>query len=222
MRRPWRASRNFDWGYRELLEFDIPASLAAAREACPDLRWVVAGHSIGGQFACLFAAMNPQKVEAVAFVASGSPYWKTFSGMARWLLRMISPLVSVVTFLLGYYPGKRLGFAGTEARTLMRDWSRSGSSGRYASYVEGVDFEAAMGRYLQPLLCIHLSEDRLCPSASSEWLLGKFSRAEIQRIELRPEDFSAGVASHFSWLKEPAPVALRIAAWLNQRPSRES
>ncbi len=208
-----RASRRHDWGYRELLEFDIPASLAAARRACPDLRWIVGGHSIGGQFAGMFAAINPHAVDAVALVASGSPYWRTFPARQRPLLRLLPPTISSIVALAGYYPGKRIGFAGTEARTLMREWARS-SKGHYSSYIHGVDTEASMASFAGPLLCVRMSEDRLCPRESAEWLLGKFPLASISRAGLEPVDFPTGTASHFSWLREPAPVAQRMKHWI--------
>lgn len=208
-----RASRHDDWGYRTLLEDDIPASLAAAREACPDLHWVVAGHSLGGQFACLYAALHPGEVAGAGLVASGSPYWLTFPPRQRWLLRLVPVAIALVTSLVGYYPGRRLGFAGDEARTLMREWARS-SRGHYADYVEGVDSEARLAAFEGPLFCAHMGEDRLCPTASLDWLLGKLRRARIKRVELTPADFDSGQANHFSWLREPGPVAQRMAEWI--------
>lgn len=213
-----RASRHEDWGYRTLLEDDIPASLAAARAACPGLRWVIAGHSLGGQFACLFSAIHPGEVAGAAFVASGSPYWRTFPPRQRWLLRLVPLAIGLVTWLVGHYPGRRLGFAGDEARTLMREWARS-SRGFYANYVEGVDSEARLAAYDGPLFCAHLSEDRLCPMASLEWLLGKLRKARLTRVELTPADFDSGRANHFSWLWEPGPVAERMAGWIERTVS---
>lgn len=210
-----RASREDDWDYRTLLEDDIPASLAAARQACPGLRWVIAGHSLGGQFACLFAAIHPHMVDALGFVASGSPYWRTFPSRKRWLLRTVPLAIGAVTFIVGHYPGRRLGFAGDEARTLMREWARS-SRGRYADYVPGVDSEARLASFEGPLFCAHLSEDRLCPTASLEWLLGKLRRARPTRVELTPADFDSGQANHFSWLREPGPVAQRMVEWIER------
>lgn len=211
-----RASRACDWGYDELLAEDIPASLAAASEAHPDLRWIIAGHSLGGQLAALFAALHPQSIAGFAFAASGSPYWRTFQGRMRRILRIVPWMVALVTAVCGYYPGKRLGFAGREARTLMRDWARTTRTGRYQDTADGRDSEQALAGYVQPVLGIRLSEDTLCPEASFEWLLGKFQSAPLARQLLVPGDFSSGLANHFSWLKDPQPVAERMAEWLRR------
>jgi predicted alpha/beta hydrolase len=212
-----RASRRCDWGYRELLEQDIPASLDAAREACPDLKWILAGHSLGGQFAALFAALHPQSAEGFAFAASGSPYWRTLPGRMRFVLRAVPLLVHVVTMVYGYYPGKRLGFAGSESRQLMRDWARTTIAGSYQDYLSGRDSEHALANYPKPVLGIRLSDDKLCPPESFEWLMAKFRRASIERAVLSAEDFPSERANHFSWLKDPHPVASEFAQWLQGR-----
>ncbi|MGB0132980.1 alpha/beta fold hydrolase [Dokdonella sp.] len=212
-----RASRQCDWGYRELLECDIPASLEAARSALPEVRWIVAGHSIGGQFACLHAASSPSRTSAIAMVASGSPYLETFPSRRRWLMRLIPLAVHMLTAVCGYYPGKRVGFAGTEARTLMRDWVRSARTGLYASYSGEIEIEKRMGEYAKPFLSIQLEDDSLCPPESRDWLLGKFGNASIERIGLQAGDFDNQLATHFSWMKEPAPVASQIANWIERR-----
>jgi predicted alpha/beta hydrolase len=211
-----RASRQCDWGYRELLEFDIPASFDAARSALPDARWIVGGHSIGGQLACLHAASNAHGTDAIALVASGSPYWKTLPSRTQWLARLIPPAVNLVTSLCGYYPGKRLGFAGTESRRLMNEWAQCVRTGRYSPYVKGVDFENDLREYDKQVLSIQLGDDSLCPQESRDYLLAKFAEADIKRHDLRADDFENKQASHFSWMKEPGPVAGHIAEWVHQ------
>jgi predicted alpha/beta hydrolase len=62
-----RASRNDDWGYRELLTQDMPACEAAIEHALPGLRRIVGGHSLGGQLAsCRLGLAQRRGVGTVA------------------------------------------------------------------------------------------------------------------------------------------------------------
>lgn len=215
-----RASRACDWGYHELLHLDIPASLTAARQCDPRIDWIVGGHSLGGQLAAVFAAMNPEQVSGLAVVATGSPWWQLFSGRMRLALRAMPWIVGAVTSLAGYYPGKRLGFAGRESLGVMRDWARTTREGRYADYGSGADPAQAFARFARPVLGVHLDEDTFCPDASLRWLLQKFAEAPVDHLDLLAADFRSAKADHFSWLKEPLPVATAMAGWIRSRLAR--
>lgn len=211
-----RASRRHDWGYREVLHDDLPESLALARGWNPSIPWVVGGHSIGGQFAALFAARHPDAVRGVALVASGSPYWRTFARWQRGALFLIYMLVTPITAICGYFPGRRLGFGGEEARTLMRDWARSGRTGRYAPPDIEDDLEAALARFRGPVFAAQLADDGLCPPASLDGLLAKLPAATITSERFVADRFDNRLATHFSWMKASAPIVLAIDAWLRR------
>lgn len=57
-----RASRQQDWGYKELLSRDLPASEVAIAERFPDIGPIIGGHSLGGQLACCRLALAPRVV----------------------------------------------------------------------------------------------------------------------------------------------------------------
>jgi predicted alpha/beta hydrolase len=111
--------------------------------------------------------------------------------------------------LFGYFPGDRVGFGGREARGVIRDWSRSGLRGRYEAAAE-----AALARVEAPVLAFHLAHDRFAPRRSLDHLLAKMPRAKAVLQPLVPADFASARADHFSWMRDPAPVADRIAAWI--------
>lgn len=208
-----RASRRCDWGYREVLELDLPESFAQMRARHGELPWIVGGHSIGGQFAALFAAMRPELVRGVAMVASGSPYWRTFPRRQQGLLRLAYALVKPITSVFGYFPGRRLGFGGNEARTLMRDWAHSGRTGRYAPPTIEADLETALGRFGGAVFAAQLADDALCPAASLDWLLAKMPQAIVERARFTADRFDNRRATHFSWMKAGAPIVTAIDAW---------
>ncbi len=208
-----RARRASSWGYRELLAFDIPASVAEVRTAWPDARIWLGGHSLGGQLAALYASLHSVDHAGLFLIASGAPYWRRFS--RPWLIGFFAACVPSITAVCGYFPGRRLRFAGNEARGVMADWARSARGGRYV--VDGIDkdLDAALDALTLPILALHLQNDWLAPLPSLQWLLGKMPQSP-RRIELiGSEDLDEVPADHFAWMKLPWPLAAPIAAYLN-------
>ena len=102
-----RAGRRQNWGYRELLALDLAAATEVLHARLPDVRHELGGHSLGGQLACLYAALNPARVDALLLVASGSPYWRRFP--RGWLIRQAYTAAPLLAHLRGHLPGRRLG-----------------------------------------------------------------------------------------------------------------
>lgn len=209
-----RPSRRCDWGYSRLLTVDIPASLAMAGGHEPQVRrWFVGGHSLGGQLAALFVALNPGAAEGLVLAATGVPDQRTFRGRRRLAIAVFAHLVPLITRAFGYFPGDRLNWAGREAATLMRQWSRTVRTGRYNDLDLPTNAEAALSRLTKPALAVHFSDDWLVPSASLDALLAKMGNAEHRR-EIFDEARLGARADHFRWMRNPAVVATVIADWL--------
>ncbi|HUB89622.1 MAG TPA: alpha/beta fold hydrolase [Dyella sp.] len=204
-----RASRSHDWGYRELLEMDLPAGVREARKRWPQAEFWVGGHSLGGQLSCLYASLHRHDITGILLVASGSPYWRTFAYAP--LIFAALGLATPLSRLVGYLPGRRLGFGGNEARGVSADWSRSGRSGRYAARGMAVDFEQQLGALQIPVLAQVLRDDWLAPSRSLAWLLDKMPRAAKRTDIVAPEQLAGQPADHFSWMKAPDGI---VAQWL--------
>lgn len=207
-----RAGRRCNWGYRELLQFDLPAGAAAARAHWPQARMWLGGHSLGGQLACLYAALHPQEAEGIALVASGAPYWRRFRHGA--LVGLAYALAPALAALCGHLPGRRIGFGGNEARGVATDWARSGRTGRYAAAGLDEDFEQRLAALQLPILAQRLRDDWLGPAASLDWLLGKMPHALRRHEQVTPEDLGGQLADHFSWMKTPGHIAAHMAEWI--------
>ena len=206
-----RANRRCNWGYRELLEYDLTAGMQAVREHWPQARCMIGGHSMGGQLGALFASLQPKAFTGLVLVASGSPYWRAFrSGRLISLAFRVAPLLAR---WVGYLPGRRLGFAGNEARGVIADWARSGLSGRYAAQAVVVDMESRLGALSIPALALRLRDDWMVPPASLDWLLGKLGSAAQTVQVITPAELAGPPADHFAWMKAPAAVAAHIAEW---------
>lgn len=206
-----RAGRQCDWGYRQLLQDDLPAGMAAVRRCWPQAPCWLGGHSLGGQLGLLYASLHPDDFAGLVLVASGAPYWRRFRH--GWLIAAAYALAPALAGLVGHLPGRRIGFGGNEARGVIADWARSGRSGRYAAQGIAQDLDAALAMLHTPVLAIRLCDDWLVPAASLDWLLGKVPHGTVQRLELTTAALEGARADHFAWMKAPAAVAHAIADW---------
>lgn len=200
-----RASRRSTWGYRTLLEVDLPAATDAIRArttATPTL----GGHSLGGQLAACHAALSHAHVAGLWLVGSGSPYWRNFPRPLRYGLPLAYRFLPWLATFNGALPGRRLGFGGNEARGVMHDWSRTALSGRYA--VEGwdADIEDGLAALSAPVAAVALEHDWLAPRSSLEFLLSKMPHAPAQVTQLDTHALQAP-ADHFAWMRTPDAVA---------------
>ena len=209
---PARPSRRHDWGYRELLVEDIPATRSALSAAHPGLPLLYGGHSIGAQFAVMAAALHGG-AEGLVAVGSGVPHWRLFPTPLRWLVGSFGHVLPPLTRAVGSYPGHRLGFAGREAGQLMRDWAQTVRRGHY----DGLPgLPERLGERIAaldlPFLGLRLAQDRLVPAASLQALIAATgTRSASQRLL---DAGHLGVpADHFAWMREPRAVSDAIAGW---------
>jgi len=207
-----RAGRHCDWGYRELLEYDLPAALAEVRTRWPQATYWLGGHSLGGQLATLYAALHPSAHAGLVLVASGAPYWRRFP--RGWLIGLAYGAAPWLASAVGHLPGRRIGFGGNEARGLIADWARSGRTGRYAARGMAPDMEQRLASLRLPVLALRLRDDWLGPRSSLDFLLGKMPQSHADTDVITPQDLDGATADHFRWMKTPASIATRIASWI--------
>jgi predicted alpha/beta hydrolase len=209
-----RAGKGRDWGYRELIELDLQAARLAVAERAESPVWL-GGHSLGAQLACLAAAHRPEPAAGLVLIAGGAPYARVFNWRMRLTLAIVYRAFPMLSGLIGHFPGKRMGFAGTEARGVMTDWARTGRTGRYD--LDTLDFEAetTLRRLELPVLTVRMEADGWVPPASLEWLLDKLPGCRIDRRVITTKA-QGKRADHFGWLEAPAASAGTVATWLEE------
>ncbi len=212
-----RAGRDCDWGYRQLLCEDIAASQAALRAHCPALPRVIGGHGLGGQLACCHLALDPGAADALWLVASGAPYWRAFPARERWLLPPLYRFLDWLARARGVLPGRRLRFAGNEARGVIRDWSRCGLSGRYRAAGIDADLESRLAQVTVPVRAAWLEHDWLGPESSLRFLTGKLGATGVDVARITPAMLGAA-ADHFAWMRRPDA----IVDWLLPQAPRKA
>lgn len=210
-----RAGHDRDWRYRELLDHDLPASLDAMRARMPAVPRIVGGHSLGGQLAACLLGLVPDAASRLWLVASGAPYWPAFPRPRRWLLPLAYRFLPWLAERRGALPGRTIGFGGTEARGVMRDWARTGLSGRYAGAGMTRDLETALSAIAVDADAVLFADDWLAPRSSLDFLLGKMRTTGLRCSTL--DAAMLGIrADHFAWMQRPDAVARALAAGLDQ------
>ncbi|MDR6714451.1 putative alpha/beta hydrolase [Pseudomonas hunanensis] len=208
--RGFRASWS-DWG-----RLDFEAMLQLASEQFPGQPVDVVGHSFGGWAVGL--APSAQRVRRVVMVGAQFAYWRDYAPEQRWrLVGKWHVLMPLLTRLLGYFPGKRLGWLEDTPTGVVRDWStptprfEHRPSGRLLAQLPFAQVRAAT-------LAISLSDDPFGTVAATERLLGYLTAAKSAHLRVAPGDISVDEIGHFAFFHDRFravlwPIALH---WLQQ------
>jgi predicted alpha/beta hydrolase len=211
-----RASRTLDFGYRHLVELDFPAALQVLRAQMPSSvgRTFVGGHSLGGQLAALFAARVPGTVKGLVLIASGNVHFRGWRGTGSLRILALTQSASLISRVVGHFPGKQLRFGGQEARGVIRDWAATARNGRYHVAGSTFDYEAGMARLQKPVLAVGFTADTLAPAGSTDRLLSKLPNSRRTHLRWTPAETGGVALDHFSWAKQPDRVAPTVASWI--------
>jgi predicted alpha/beta hydrolase len=212
-----RASRTCDFGYAEILERDLPALTACVRRRFPASSQYFLGHSLGGQLWALYLSANPAAAEGLILIASCNVHYRGWDWPRCWHVLGMALAMRSLGYALGYVPGDKLGFAGMEARTLVRDWSHNCMTGRYELANSSIDYEAALEHLAIPVLAISFETDIYAPPNSVDNLLRKFRSSRVESRRFAKGHAGMEGVNHFSWAKRPQVVVDTIFEWIAAR-----
>ncbi len=210
-----RIGRGTDFGYHEMLAHDWPAMVDAVHDRFSCNRIFLVGHSLGGQLNLLYAGLAPDKVDGLVLVASCSVYYKGWGFPVSWGVWLGTQTAMLLAALLGYFPGRRIGFGGTAARTVIRDWALNARTGRYDLTNSPHDFESRLGALRRPVLAVSIAGDGFAPPRALDNLCRKCPDAPLTRWHVQPGELEPEGLDHFGWVRHSGPIAARIAAWVD-------
>ena len=204
-----RAGHGSDWSYRDMLEVDLPASTQLIHARFPSLPKIVGGHSLGGQLAACLLALRPDTAQRLWLVASGAPFWRIFPRPRAWLLPLGYRFLPWLADRMGSLPGRSIGFGGREARGVMRDWTRTGLSGRYAGTHIKTDLETALAGVRAEVDAVLFADDWMAPTVSLRFLTGKMQPSAV-RVDTLDAKRLGTRADHFAWMNHSDAVAAAL------------
>lgn len=201
------------FGYRELIEVDLPAVADALGRRLPRAPLHLFGHSLGGQLSLLFSAAEPDRVASVTTIGTGSVYWRSFQPSRRMTVLAQAQAVGLVCRLCGRWPGG--GGIGPMTAGVMADWVRHSRTGRYRPRGSTRDYDGLLRELSLPLLVISLDRDPLGPEPTVRFLCGRMPSAAVTRWHI---DCSSGLThiGHASWVKDSDVLGPAVAAWITE------
>ena len=200
-----RPSRALDYGYRDLVERYIPGLAGLARSEFPDIPLVLIGHSLGAQIGMLATAQRLVEPSALVTVAGGHIHYRNWDGAAAAKVLFGANLFNALTYLFGHLPGQHVGFGGPQARTLIRNWSRTIRTGSFSHIAD----EKTFGGNL-PMLAVGIEGDGFAPLRSVSALAAILNGD----VEILPQSWKGN--PHSSWARYPAETVDLIENWLNR------
>ncbi len=151
------------------------------------------GHSFGGQAFGL--AGRPERFARLVLFASGHAYWRLWPSPGRYLFRAAIGLTLAATAVVGYLPGKALGFGVDLPAGVVREWLTWCRSPDYLGRWDGHAMLEA------PVLSYGFSDDHFAPPASRQALLEKYGGPGFV-LTPSPADFGLRRVGHLDFFRQ--------------------
>lgn len=214
-----------DWG-----ELDFEAALTAAARLYPNSQIHAVGHSAGGILMGL--APSNHLLTRVFTMGAQHAYWPDYLASKRLAMRLRwHVIMPALTRLLGYFPGKRLGWLEDTPAGVVQDWITP-SPDFFDGYLAGPrhkgsraltpsqcdELRARFAQVTAPTLAVSVTDDPYGTVVAIERLLSYFRQSDQTHLRISPDDIGVPEIGHFGYFHsrfEPAlwPIAL---AWLQE------
>lgn len=190
-----------DWGWH-----DADAVMRFAETRFPGRTYYAVGHSIGGVAAVLAPAS--ERLTRLVTVGSQFAYWPDYraDGRLGMLLRwhLVMPLLTEV---LGYFPGKRLGWLEDVPKGVVRNWSRMGSNfaatltrGRHGTAQVTIEaVERHLAAVTAPLFAVSCTDDPFATAAATNRFLALTPNGPKTHLRLDPGKVGVPEIGHFAF-----------------------
>jgi len=211
------ASFKTDFGYEHYVT-DLDDIVQFCQQKFPNKKIVLVGHSLGGQMESLYVSRFPQNCNQLVLIAASLVYYKGWDKKGARKVKMAGTFFYPLSKLLGYFPGRIIGFGGREARTAMKDWTHNLNTGSYKLTNSTFDYDQALKEAKPNILCISFDNDNLiAPKQAVINLLNKFSdKANKEHLHFTADQIGIPNLNHFSWAKQPTPIVGIVNEWIKK------
>ncbi|UTW56717.1 alpha/beta fold hydrolase [Kordiimonas sp. SCSIO 12610] len=198
---PYRASRKTDFTCREYIEEDIKTTVAWIKGQSDNaIPLYLGGHSMGGHMTASYVGLFGDDVDGMMIIACGLPHAEAFDNKVAKRLTKLSRLLPFILFFWGYYPGEKIGFAGNEFRSFMKDWLGMVKTGNYQFSGIDADIEKGIQVFDKPVHVFSIEGDDFAPVKSALAVTDKFKNATVHHRHLLASDLNNQIG-HFDWVR---------------------
>lgn len=207
---------------RDWMLQDANAVSAWAANEFPRLPKVALGHSLGGH--ALLLGNAAEDLHAIVTVGTSRAALRDINPLSERLrvgliLRMLGPLISP---LVGYAPGRRLGLGEDIPTAAMLEWGRWVRMSEYFFDDPSLGASARMARLRTPVLAIGTSDDNWASPEQIDALVDHVRLAVVERRTFTPQELEVSRIGHHGLLRRSVAGGAwpEIVSWLLQRLPR--
>jgi predicted alpha/beta hydrolase len=204
-----------DWA-----ENDQSSVVKFAKDKQPNYPITLVAHSLGGQL--LAFNTHAHLIDNVITIASQSGYYKHWVGIDRYKMYAYwNLLIPPTTSLFGYFPTKKLGLFENLPKQATLQWRRWAN---HSNYMLG-EFNRDSTNFdtlTCPMLILSFPRDFYAPKPSVDWLASQFSKANIDRRHIIPEELGIPDVKHFGFFRNIYKDSLweMTHDWIKEKPVR--
>jgi len=181
-----------DWAIK-----DQQAAIQFMLNRYPDEKITLVGHSLGGMFLQYQSEMFRDKIKRAITVASGSGYWLQHPlwyipvvAIFWWLIGPIS------TKVLGYTPGRALGFGSDLPAGVYWQWRRWCTSSRFYDVDRPEYIPITDAKISFPVSMFTFNDDQMIPRKAVEFLQNFYNSPDVTVTSLDPKSFGLSKVGH--------------------------
>ncbi|GAB1258426.1 alpha/beta fold hydrolase [Aurantivibrio plasticivorans] len=191
--------KNFSATLNDWAEKDAAAVLASVLDKGQPVIWI--GHSFGGQSIGMIP--RSEEITHAITIASGSGYWRdvnptqSIPSLVLWY-----GMVPVLSYLFGYFPGRKIGLIGDIPKQAMWQWRRWCLN---PTYLFGAEPEATRDSYKRltfPLTSFSFADDEMMTKRGVDLVHSFYSNAQLTRHHYQASEFGLKRIGHLDFFKE--------------------